>query len=421
MIISIFDNEKYTPLVWECLGYKFIDDELLDFLNSLHGFNSMTRIENFDGEEYICIFDEIGQTCIYLTVDEEKNVNRVLPFSINAKNQTHYIKLLSKIENYGFQISLINGYHESKAIAVESPSYQLNKQSVLLDEKGETEKISLNFIYSASIFICAEKVEIYKNEKEYENITSNKFTKDIITYPLYENNKEDEEEIISANTTIIGQIKEIHNYINQFTGLRYFLLIISTMGGDFAMYVPSHYLRQLPDINSIIVAKDAFFYAELLEPFNYDKVLSGNIKNSLKPISKLNSFTFAANKIKKLNNNSEIKLDIGIFDEINLNITDENSNKIYAEGIIYRGISLSPKRYRTEIIVDTNKIFKGLRNLGVYIGYAEHKLNTLNGVYWQFSFDGKYFEGFEDKPQIIEKVKNILNFDEIIEKLKVLV
>lgn len=30
------------------------------------------------------------------------------------------------------------------------------------------------------------------------------------------------------------------------------------MGGDFAMYVPSHYLRQLPDINSIIVAKDAF-------------------------------------------------------------------------------------------------------------------------------------------------------------------
>lgn len=112
MIISIFDNEKYTPLVWECLGYKFIDDELLDFLNSLHGFNSMTRIENFDGEEYICIFDEIGQTCIYLTVDEEKNVNRVLPFSINAKNQTHYIKLLSKIENYGFQISLINGYHE---------------------------------------------------------------------------------------------------------------------------------------------------------------------------------------------------------------------------------------------------------------------------------------------------------------------
>ena len=166
MIISIFDNEKYTPLVWECLGYKFIDDELLDFLNSLHGFNSMTRIENFDGEEYICIFDEIGQTCIYLTVDEEKNVNRVLPFSINAKNQTHYIKLLSKIENYGFQISLINGYHESKAIALESPSYQLNKQSVLLDEKGETEKISLNFIYSANIFICAEKVEIYKNEKE---------------------------------------------------------------------------------------------------------------------------------------------------------------------------------------------------------------------------------------------------------------
>ena len=92
-----------------------------------------------------------------------------------------------------------------------------------------------------------------------------------------------------------------------------------------------------------------------------------------------------------------------------------------AEGIIYRGISLSPKRYRTEIIVDTNKIFKELRDLRVYIGYAEHKLNTLNGAYWQFSFDNKYFEGFENKPQIIEKVKNILNFDEIIEKLKVLV
>ena len=277
---------------------------------------------------------------------------------------------------------------------------------MLLDEKGRAEKISLNFIYSANIFICAEKIEVYKDEKEYESITSNKFSKDIITYPLYEDSKEGEKELLSANTTIIGQIKEIHNYINQFTGLRYFLLIISTIGGEFALYVPSHLLRKLPDINSIIVAKDAFFYAELLEPFNYDKVLSGNIENSLKPISKLNSFTFAANKIKKLNKNLEIKLDIGIFDEINLNITNENSNKLYAEGIIYRGISLSPKRYRTEIIVDTNKIFKELRDLGVYIGYAEHKLNTLNGAYWQFSFNGKYFEGFEDKPQIIEKVKN---------------
>lgn len=410
MIIN-FNNgmeitDPFTPIIWECLGFKFKNKDMIDKLNSFNKRHNPMMKNSDDGNiSYHLIYNNNNISSLILKVNAtntKKFVEDISPVSYSSLLPRYQVKI-NKIEDKKYLLSYFDNKNNEKLLSsyVNLPPFQSDFNQINLDNI----EILQDNLYLATTYFLTTSAILFKDEESLnEKITS---MEGIIS------DKSDYQGICKG---IAGRVLFANVYINTFTGLRFYEIGFVCKGNEFIVYMPSNYLSKFPQNGDYILCHNLAVFGEILNI--YDGKANSHIAHP------------------KFDNNEQIlTLYMQYVAGYDDNVVRIKRDEIFDGDIKinYLSITLFPDKIKVKA-----ELFK-LDHPAITINMTKdgnfeqeiHELKKLklkpnhdfvedlvDGVYWYVIYKDIYLEGHENIPSNIVDIKKILNFDEIIDALR---
>lgn len=419
MIIN-FNNgsneNEYTPLLWECLGFRFRNDDLIYKLNCFNKrHNPMTKVVPGENFLYHLVFDDdnISSLILRVTSDEKsKFVDDVCPVSYSANIPKYNVKLENNAQKkylFSFFDNRNGDFLFNSYVNLSSFQRDLNRLNIGLSE------IKIGEDYILNCYIMSTFALIYNDESTLKEKVLNDNLQVFADFskPLSQS---------ETLTSIAGKIAFINVDFNLFTGLRFYEIGFVCRQNLFVVYIPSNYLNKFPKVNDYILISDF--------------VVFGEIFSEKHPSTKQIPYIATSHYDKKIKSADNFILNLTMkYIKGYENVVKINKDEIFDGEIKIKYISI--KLYNNVIKAVASLYVGEEKPISITInkdGDFESKINKLaklkikpnhdfvedliDGAYWYVIYNDIYLEGHDNLPEIIVKIKKILEFDKIIDVLK---
>lgn len=414
MIIN-FNNgdtiiDPYTPILWECLGFKFRNDDLIYKLNNFNKrHNPMTKHSTEDNTIYHLVYDDDNVSSLILKVSSngtQQFVEDVFPISYSPLIPKYLIKLKNNDENKYF-FTYFDNKNGKKLFSsfVNLPNFQVDMKRI----DAEYDALVPNKEYIVSSYLLSTSAIIYKDEETLKE----KLGDDESLFSDYN----DCQDILSS---IAGKVIFSNVHINSFTGLRFHEIGFICKNNQFVVYLPSNYLNKFPRIGDYIYCSHFSLFAEV-------RCLNDE-KSKYKPNSHVDKKQYKLDE-------SILTLKMQYLKGYENNIIKIKKDDIFDGDVKIK--SLSVWLYKDKIKVNAEMYENGKPPISINIvkdGDFKMEIQKLkrlkikpnhdfvedliDGVYWYAVYNDIYIEGHDNLPNTIEEIKKIIDFNEMIEALQ---
>ena len=402
--------EKYTPHLWECLGFKFRNEDLIYKLNCFNKrHNPMFKVPDDENCIYHLIYDYKNVTSLILKVSNDRDtkiIKELQPVSYSTGIPKYNAELINKSDNkyiFSFFDNKNNNFLLSSEVELSLFQRDLNK----IDNKMQNIVVGKNYIISSyllslSVFTSNNK-ELFK-----EKLSSLKY------HTISDFDIENKE---FSSQAIAGRIMYIKNLINIFTGLRFYEIGFVCKQNMFVVYLPSYCFNIVPKIDDFICCLDYTMKGEIIsikdntcyQPTSHTDIFKCKNDNYI--------LNLKMDYLKGYENIVKIKND-EIFDG-NVKISSLHL-KIYDKKMTISADMYENNKDSVNVKVTQDKNFNDILKKLNKITFQPHYNDVedlVDGVYWFVDYKGKYVEGHDETPEIIKNIKSIIEFDKIIKIL----
>lgn len=420
MIINFNDKsavlEKYTPLSWECLGFKFRNDDTIYKLNCINKHhNPLLKKTNDSDISYHLIYDNncISSLILKIIADgNQKLIDNISPICYSSIIPKYKTKL-EKIENNNkYLFTFFDNKNNDKLFSCYTslPFFQDDIKKIDIN----SDQIVEGGDYILSSYIMTTSAYVFDDEESFKTKIFNINNKVISDYELEGFSHENDSSVISIG----GKVLSANVHFNIFTGLRFYEIMFVCKNNKFIAYMPSNFLNKFPSKGDYICCYQFMLSSEIvskIEDKNYhaNSHIEGKFIKEKSPILHLDM-----QYIKGFENNIvKIKKDTVFDGDFKIRFIDI---KLYKTKIkVSASISKDNEKSQIINISKDGNFANEIKKLEKLKLTPKHDFveDLIDGVYWYATYKDIYFEGHENRPTIIEDIKSIINFNEIIDAL----
>lgn len=407
-MIENFDK-TYTPPLWDCLGFRFKEEDVLYKINNITKVQRPLVKSSPDGKiKYHLIFNPASMTALVMKVtpknDQAVIIEEIYPSSYSGRTPT-YNAFLEKIIDEKFYFSI---YSNDKIILQSQVLLPPDQRDLLcyIADNDESIEIKEKSQYNLILYLLSPIIDIYPDAKSFKASLEDK---DDVYSDITENKDLPDKEFFN----IAGKIYNVRIVLNRYTGRRFLEIEFIYNNSRFVTYFSSKYMMRLPKRNEYIVCKLCKAQGEITST---DKITSA----AQKPLPAKNNpiLEFDIEYLYSYDNTIKFKKD-DVFDgEIKIEFINV---RLYANIIRLQSAAYRDAKSRQEIFLAKNGNYeKEIEKLKT-LNFQEHREspeNLIEGRYWFIRYGNHYIEGFENTPSIIEDIKKIIDFDEIVDVIK---
>ena len=408
-MLESFDR-TYTPASWDCLGFRFKETDMLYKINNIaKAHRPLVKSLPDDKFKYHLIFNNTSLPALVMKVSPKDGqtviIDEIYPLCFSGRIPI-YNAVLNKIidDNLNFVVYDKSGDN----ILLQSQVLLPPDQRDLLYFIDNDTKIEIkeNNKYNLILYLLTPVVDVYHDLSNFKKAMQN--ISDIYS-DITENINSSEKDSFN----IAGKINSVKILLNHYTGRRFLEIEFIYKNSRFIAYTSTKSVEKLPKQNEYIVCKQCTAQGEIILDNN---ITSTPEKSSLKKTSPILEFDieylYSYDSTVKFKKDEIFDGDIKI-EYINVRLYN---NAIKLQAAVFKNMHDRQEIFLTK---DGNfeKEIEELKELN-FQENREQSENLIEGRYWFIRYGDMYIEGFENTPTIIDAVKRIINFDEIIEVIK---
>ena len=402
-------DKTYTPPLWDCLGFRFKEEDVLYKINNITK-TQHPLIKSLPNSKtkYHLIYNPACMAALVMKVTPKNNqaviIEEIYPSSFSGRVPI-YDTILNKIDNNKFYFSI---YSNDKIILQSQVLLPPDQRDLLcyIADNDESIEIKEKSQYNLILYLLSPIIDIYPDAKSFKAALEDK---DDVYSDITENKDLPDKEFFN----IAGKIYNVRIVLNRYTGRRFLEIEFIYNNSRFVTYFSSKYMMRLPKRNEYIVCKLCKAQGEITST---DKITSA----AQKPLPAKNNpiLEFDIEYLYSYDNTIKFKKD-DVFDgEIKIEFINV---RLYANIIRLQSAAYRDAKSRQEIFLAKNGNYeKEIEKLKT-LNFQEHREspeNLIEGRYWFIRYGNHYIEGFENTPSIIEDIKKIIDFDEIVDVIK---
>ncbi len=402
-------DRSYTPILWDCLGFRFKDDAVLFKINNITKVQRplVKTIPNSKTKFHL-VYNPLCMAALVMkvTAKDEKTVSidEIYPSSFSGRVPI-YDACLDKIDGDKFCFTI---YNDDSAILQTQVLLPPDQYKLLnfMNNDGKIVEIKENCHYNLFYYLLTPLVNIYP---DLDSLKASLQDRDDVYSDVTESRNITQKETIN----IAGQIYGCKIVLNRYTGRRFLEIEFIYNNTRFIVYTPTVMIDKLPKRNQYIFCRHCVALGEA-SPAN--KITS----KAEKPVTENNPpvLEFDVEYLYGYDNTIKFKKDNAFDGDIKIEYINI---RLFEDVIKIESAVFKNATDRQDLFLAKDGDYKSEIEELKTLDFQENREppeNLIEGRYWFVRYNDKYIEGFENTPSIIEDIKRIVNFDEIIDVIK---
>lgn len=402
-------DKTYTPPLWDCLGFRFKEED------ALYKINNITKTQHplikslpNSKTKYHLIYNPACMAALVMKVTPKNNqaviIEEIYPSSFSGRAPI-YDTILNKIDNNKFYFSI---YSNDKIILQSQVLLPPDQRDLLsfIDKNDKNIEIKENNHYNLIYYLLTSLVNIYPDFDSFKDAIKDKTD-------IYSDITENKDTEVKDFFNIAGQVYNCKIVLNRYTGRRFLEIEFAYNNTRFIVYTSTNSVVRLPKRNEYILCRMCRAQGEISPSDKTTSQIDESLPANNRPVLEFDvEYLYGYDNTIKFKKDDAFDSDIKI-EYINIRLFE---NVIRLESAAFKDAG---KRQKIFLSKDGN-YEKEIEELKV-LNFQEHREspeNLIEGRYWFIRYGDKYIEGFENTPSIIEDIKRIVGFDEIIDVIK---